>query len=227
MEKYPFIPYRRDRLSHEDMERRADEFFSLLDGRRSVRDFSADPVPRELIEIAIRSASTAPSGAHRQPWRFVAINDPEIKREIRIQAEAEEKKTYEDRMSEEWRQALAPIGTDWHKPFLETVPWIVVCFEELFGFDDNGSKVKNFYVPQSVGLACGLFIASVHNMGLATLTHTPSPMKFLNRILGRPKNEKPYILFPVGYPADDAQVPDLRRKSLDEVAIWNPKPHQD
>lgn len=224
MKDHPFIPYHRERLPEDQMHRRADEFFELIDTRRSVRDFSADPVPRELIEKAIRTASTAPSGAHKQPWRFVAVSDPAIKRRIRIEAEAEEKETYSNRMSDEWREALAPIGTDWQKPFLETVPWIVVCFEELYGVDDEGNKSKNYYVPQSVGLACGFFIAALHNMGLSTLTHTPSPMKFLNNILGRPKNEKPYILFPVGYPAEGAQVPDLSRKPLDEVAIWNPEP---
>lgn len=206
------------------MRRRADAFYELLDRRRSVRFFAPDPVPRELIEIAIRTASTAPSGAHRQPWRFVVVGDPEIKRKIRVAAEAEEKKSYEERMPEEWLEALAPLGVDWRKPFLEIVPWIVVVFEELYGIDERGAKRKNYYVRESVGIACGMFIAALHNMGLATLTHTPSPMGFLREILGRPRNEKPYILFPVGYPAADATVPDLRRKELDEVAIWDPKP---
>ncbi len=227
MTEYPFIPYRRDRFPADEMSRRANDFFELIDTRRSVREFSPDPVPRELIETAIRTASTAPSGAHRQPWKFVAVSDPAIKHRIRVEAEAEEKETYSNRMSDEWRQALAPIGTDWRKPFLEVVPWIVVCFEELYKVDDEGNKSKNYYVPQSVGLACGFFIAALHNMGLATLTHTPSPMKFLNNILGRPVNEKPYILFPVGYPAPDATVPDLARKPLEEVSIWNPEPLDD
>jgi nitroreductase len=222
--QYPFVPYLAERLDRGEMRRRGDDFYAHMDARRSLRDFSADPVPRELIETAIRTASTAPSGAHRQPWRFVAVSDQDIKRRIRIAAEAEEKKSYEERMPDDWLEALAPLGTTWQKPFLETAPWIVVVFEELYGFDEHGRKQKNYYVPQSVGLACGLFIASLHTMGLATLTHTPSPMKFLAEILGRPKNEKPYILFPVGYPAEGAEVPDLRRKSLDEVAIWNPTP---
>jgi nitroreductase len=226
-EKYPFIPYQQERLPPAEMTRRGDDFYGLMDRRRSVRDFAPDPVPRELIETAIRTASTAPSGAHRQPWRFVAISDPAIKRAIRIAAETEEKKSYEERMPPDWLRALAPIGTTWQKPFLEVVPWIVVVFEELFGVEADGTKLKNYYVPQSVGLACGLFIASLHTMGLATLTHTPSPMGFLSQILGRPKNEKPYILFPIGYPAADAEVPDLRRKALDEVAIWNPSPVDD
>ena len=224
MTDYPFIPLTHQRFELEETRRRAEDFYRLMDRRRSVRDFSDEPVPRELIETAIRTASTAPSGAHRQPWQFVVIGDPEIKHQIRVAAEAEERKSYEERMPDEWLQALAPLGVDWHKPFLEIVPWIVVVFEELFGFDEHGAKRKNYYVRESVGIACGMFITALHQMGLATLTHTPSPMRFLNEILGRPKNEKPYILFPVGYPVSDAQVPDLRRKSLEEVSIWDPKP---
>lgn len=223
MTQYPFVPYRPERLAREEMARRGEELYRHLDARRSVRDFSSDPVPREMIETAIRTASTAPSGAHRQPWRFVVVGNPEIKRRIRIAAEAEEKKSYEQRMPDEWLEALAPLGTDWQKPFLETVPWIVVAFEELYGFDADGNKRKNYYVRESVGLACGMFISALHTMGLATLTHTPSPMGFLRVLLGRPKNERPYILFPVGYPAADAEVPDLRRKSLDEVALFDPE----
>lgn len=223
MTRYPFIPYRPERLESAEMTRRGDALFHHMEARRSVRDFSSEPVPRELIETAIRIASTAPSGAHRQPWRFVVVGNPEIKRRIRIAAEAEEKKSYEQRMPDEWLEALAPLGTDWRKPFLETVPWIVVAFEELYGFDAEGKKRKNYYVRESVGLACGFFINALHTMGLATLTHTPSPMGFLRVLLGRPKNERPYILFPVGYPATNAQVPELRRKSLDEVAIFDPE----
>lgn len=224
MADHPFFPYRPGRLDPEEARRRADSFYRLLDERRSVLYFAPEPVPRELIETAIRSASTAPSGAHRQPWRFVVIGDPEIKHRIRVAAEAEERKSYEERMPNEWLEALAPLGVDWHKPFLEIVPWIVVVFEELYGFDETGAKRKNYYVRESVGTACGMFIAALHNMGLATLTHTPSPMGFLREILGRPKNERPYILFPIGYPAPDAEVPDLRRKNLDEVSLWDPKP---
>lgn len=222
--QYPFIPYRVERLSPDQQRSRGEAFFAEMDGRRSVRGFSDREVPRELIELAIRTASTAPSGAHRQPWRFVAVSDPEIKRQIRIAAEKEERISYEGgRMPPEWLEALLPIGTDWRKPYLETVPWIVVAFEELYGFNPDGSKRKNYYVKESIGLACGLFIASIHRMGLATLTHTPSPMKFLSQILGRPRNEKPVILFPIGFPADDVTVPDLRRKPLEEISIWNPK----
>ncbi len=224
---HPFVPYSFERRPETEMLDRATTFYEQLDRRRSIRDFSADPVPREFIELAIKSASTAPSGAHRQPWRFVAISDPDIKRDIRLAAEAEERETYGRRMSEEWRQALAPLGTNAEKPFSETVPWIVVLFEEIHGIDTEGNKIKNYYAKESVGLAGGLFIAALHNMGLATLTHTPSPMGFLRDILGRPKNERPFVLFPIGFPAEGAQVPDLSRKPLDEISSWNPRnlPH--
>lgn len=216
-----FIPYRFERLPEDEMLRRGKDFHTELDRRRSVREFSPDPVPRELIELAIRAASTAPSGAHRQPWKFVAIGDPALKREIRVAAEAEEHESYVGgRMPPDWLEALAPLGTNWEKPYLEVVPWIVVVFEELYGVEPDGRKRKNYYPKESVGIACGLFIAALHRMGLATLTHTPSPMAFLSRILERPVNEKPFILFPVGYPAPDAEVPDIRRKGLEEVAVW-------
>ncbi len=222
MSEFPRVPYSTDRLPAAEQVRRGREFEALMDRRRSVRDFSPDPVPRELIEIAIRTASSAPSGAHRQPWRFVAVDDPALKREIRIAAEKEERESYENRMPTEWREALAPLGTDWHKPYLETVPWLVVVFEEVHGVREDGSPRKNYYVKESVGIACGLFIAALQSMGLCTLTHTPSPMGFLRNILGRPNNERPFILFPVGHPAADATVPDLVRKPLGEVAVWNP-----
>ena len=208
------------RLPGPEMQARADAFYAEMDRRRSVRFFSDEPVPRALIERAIQTASTAPSGAHKQPWTVVAVSDPEVKRTIRIAAEKEEKESSEGRMSDEWLEALAPIGTDWQKPFLETVPWIVVCFARRYGVDAGGARVKHYYVQESCGIACGLFIAAIHHMGLATLTHTPSPMRFLGEILGRPANEQPFILFPVGYPAADATVPDLPRKPLDDVAVW-------
>ncbi len=216
-----FVPYPFTRRPTAEMRARASEFYQEMDRRRSVRYFSADPVPRELIELAIRTASTAPSGAHRQPWRFVAVSEPGTKQRIRIAAEAEEKKSYlGGRMPPDWLEALAPLGTTWEKPYLEVVPWIVVVFEERYGLNPDGSRRKNYYTPESVGIACGLFVAALHHMGLCTLTHTPSPMGFLSEILGRPANEKPAILFPVGYPAADVQVPDLRRKGLEEVAVW-------
>jgi len=222
-DRHRFVPFEHQRLPGDEMERRARDLYAELDRRRSVRDFSTEAVPRELIELAIRTASTAPSGAHRQPWRFVAVSDPALKRRIREAAEEEERANYEGgRFPDEWLEALAPLGTDWHKPHLEDAPWLVVVFEELFGYDEAGGKRKNYYVKESVGIACGLFIAALHHMGLVTLTHTPSPMRFLGEILGRPKNEKPYILFPVGFPAAGATVPDLRRKGLEEVAVWDP-----
>lgn len=217
-----FVPYRPERLSEPEMLRRGRDFLAEMDRRRSVRHFAPDPVPRELVELAVRTASTAPSGAHRQPWRFVVVGDPALKREIRIAAETEEHESYVGgRMPPDWLEALAPLGTSWEKPYLETVPWIVVVFEELYSLEPGGGKRKNYYPKESVGIACGLFIAALHRMGLATLTHTPSPMAFLSRLLDRPPNEKPFILFPVGYPAPDAEVPDIRRKDLDEVAVWH------
>ena len=203
------------------MRARAEAFHEMMDQRRSVRFFSDRPVPRDLIERAILTAGTAPSGAHRQPWRFVVVDDPALKHQIRVAAEEEEYESYHGRMAEEWLEALAPLGTDWQKPFLETAPWLVICFVETYGVSAGGEKIKNYYVQESCGIACGFFIAAIHNMGLVTLTHTPSPMRFLNDILQRPKNERPFILFPVGYPAEDATVPDLQRKRLDEITQWN------
>jgi nitroreductase len=218
-----FVPLVFERIPVEESAARGRAVFEELNRRRSVRHFSSDPVPRELIELAIATASTAPSGAHRQPWRFVAVSNAEIKRKIRVAAEHEEKISYEGgRMPPEWLEALAPLGTGWQKPYLETVPWLVVVFEELYGVSADGSHRKNYYVKESVGIACGLFVAALHRMGLATLTHTPSPMGFLSEILGRPKNEKPFILFPIGYPAPGAEVPDIQRKALGEVAIFDP-----
>ena len=215
------VPFDFEELPPEAMADRARTFYHSMARRRSVRDFSDRPVPRALIEWAIRTAGTAPSGAHRQPWRFVAVDDPALKREIRVAAEKEEYESYHGRMSDEWLKALAPLGTDWRKPFIETVPWLVVCFAESYGLDADGNKIKNYYVQESCGIACGLFIAAVHRMGLATLTHTPSPMRFLGEILGRPSNERPFILFPVGYPAPGATVPDLDRKPLGDIVQWN------
>ncbi|NNF59216.1 MAG: nitroreductase family protein [Rhodothermaceae bacterium] len=216
----PRIPYMVNALTDDDVRARAEAFYAQMDARRSVRDFSDRPVPRAVIERAILTASTAPSGAHKQPWTFVAVSDPDLKRRIREAAEAEERESYDGRMSEEWLAALEPIGTDWRKPFLETVPWIVVLFAQRSGLRSDGTKEKHYYVQESCGIAAGLFIAAIHQMGLATLTHTPSPMRFLSELLERTPNEAPLILFPVGFPADDATVPDLQRKPLSEVAVW-------
>jgi len=221
MADFPSIDYEPPRFPEPEMRKRAAAFHELMSNRRSVRHFSADTVPRDLIELAIRTASTSPSGAHRQPWQFVAIGDAAIKRQIRIAAEAEERESYEGgRMPREWLDALAPLGTVWQKPYLEIAPWIVVVFEKPYDITEDGSQQKNYYVKESVGMACGLFIAALHNMGLAALTHTPSPMGFLSDILGRPRNEKPYVLIPIGYPAEHCRVPDLKRKPLDDISTW-------
>lgn len=196
---------------------------SILDEmnkRRSVRDFSDRPVPRALIENAIMAASTAPSGANKQPWTFVLVGDSAVKRRIRVAAETEERENYEGgRLPPHWREDLAPLGTDWRKPFLETAPWIVVVFEQRYGTRPDGSKQHHYYVKESVGIACGLFISAIHRVGLATLTHTPSPMAFLRTLLGRPESERPFILFPIGYPENGCEVPDIRRKELCDVMV--------
>lgn len=215
-----FVPYRLARVPAAEMEARAARFLAELDARRSCRSFAADPVPRSLIEKAIRTASTAPSGAHRQPWRFVAVSDPLRKQQIRRAAEEEERASYESRMPDEWREALRPLGTDWRKPYLEIAPWLIVVFEEKHGVNQDGSVRKNYYTKESVGIACGMLLAALHHMGLATLTHTPSPMGFLARLLERPLHERPFLLIPVGYPAADCVVPDLVRKPLAEVAVF-------
>jgi nitroreductase len=215
------VPYVRPRIAESEALSRAREFHGDMAARRSVRMFSPDPVPRELIEQAIMTAASAPSGAHQQPWTFVAISNRDVKHRIRLAAEEEERESYEGgRMPSEWLAALAPLGTDWHKPFLEIAPWIVVLFEQVHGWSPDGTVRKHYYARESVGIACGLFIAAIHRMGLATLTHTPSPMGFLSRVLERPRNERPFVLLPVGYPADDCVVPDLIRKSLEDVAVF-------
>ncbi|MFF5213318.1 nitroreductase family protein [Streptosporangium sp. NPDC000396] len=215
---HPFIPYRPARYPESEMVSRGREFYEHMDRRRSVRFFSDEPVPRECVELAIQTANTAPSGAHQQPWKFVVIGDPETRRRIRQAAEIEERQNYEGgRLTPEWRTALAPLETGSDKGYLETVPWLVVCFAEKYGVRPDGTKVKHYYVNESVGIACGFFIAALHSMGLSTLTHTPNPMAFLTEICQRPGNERPYILFPVGYAAHDAEVPALVRKPLSEV----------
>ena len=218
IQEYPHIPYQPQQYPAAEMTERAKEFYELLDARRSVRFFSDKPVPQALVEQLILSASTAPSGAHKQPWTFCMVSDPEIKQKIREAAEQEEYESYNKRMPPEWLEDLAPLGTDWHKPFLETAPWLVICFKRNYEMKGE-KKHKNYYVAESVGLACGMFLAAVQNAGLVSLTHTPSPMDFLKKILGRPDNERPFLLMPVGYPAEDATVPDIQRKSLDEVRV--------
>ncbi len=207
-------------LPPEAMTARSAEFLELMRRRRTVREFSTRPVPRGLIEAAVATAGTAPSGANQQPWTFACIANPDVKRRIRTAAEAEEQAFYQGKAGAEWLGALAHLGTDWEKPFLETAPWLIAIFGQRWGQTPSGEKVKHYYVPESVGIAAGFMIASLHAAGLATLTHTPSPMGFLNEICGRPENEKAYILLVAGYPADGCQVPVITKKPLGEIAVW-------
>ncbi len=193
---------------------------SMMEKRRSLRFFSDQPVPKEAMEQLIMTASTAPSGANKQPWTFCAVSNPYLKRQIRQAAEEEEYRSYNGRMSEEWLRDLAPFGTDWHKPFLETAPWLVVVFRRIYEFGEEGKKENNYYVNESVGIACGFLLSAIHEVGLVALTHTPSPMDFLTKLLGRPANEKPFLLIPVGYPAPDATVPLIQRKPAERVIAW-------
>lgn len=217
--KYDPIPFVHEPIEIQESVLKSIEYYQYMDKRRSIRFFSNKAVPFEIIENIIKTASTAPSGAHIQPWTFVVVKDSLIKKEIRNAAEKEEKFSYETRMTEEWLRALTPIGTDWEKPFLETVPYLIIVFKQRYGFNEDGSKKTHYYVNESVGIAVGFLISAIHNAGLCTLTHTPSPMKFLSKILDRPENEVPFILLPVGYPSEDATVPNLSRKSLDQVMV--------
>lgn len=214
-----FIPYVRETYSPQDMIVRSRAYHEWLNQRRSLRAFSEREVPREVIGHLLMAASSAPSGAHKQPWTFCAVSDPALKQQIRLGAEEEERRNYQERMPEEWLEDLQPFDTDWNKPFLETAPWLIVVFKQIYGMD-NGKKRSHYYVNESVGLACGFLLTAIHHAGLVALTHTPSPMNFLAEILERPAHERPYLLIPVGYPPENAQVPDLRRKSLDEVVVY-------
>jgi iodotyrosine deiodinase len=206
------------RLSEEEALERSRAFLARIADRRSVRHFSADPVPHELIENAIRAAGTAPSGANQQPWTFVVVSDPELKTRIRKAAEHEEELLYSQRASDEYLEAIEPIGTDARKPHVTDAPYLIVVFEQAWSRDENGEKRKNYYVRESVGIAVGFMLLALHNAGLATLTHAPSPMGFLKDILERPENERPFLLIPVGYPAEDAEVPQLEKKPLGDIA---------
>lgn len=214
-----FIPYSRDTYSESQMISRTAEFHEWLDSRRSLRVFSDKPVPREVIENLIKAASTAPSGAHKQPWTFCAVGSTEIKKKIRAAAEEEEYKSYNGRMTEEWLKDLEPFETDWNKPFLEIAPWLIVVFKKAYDLEGEDKKT-NYYVNESVGLATGMLLAAIHHAGLVALTHTPSPMNFLTNVLERPKNERPFLLIPVGYPPEDAAVPPLDRKPLDQISVF-------
>ena len=214
------VPLEFKTIEPEVMRQRAASFREQIATRRSVRFFSDEPIPDGVLEDCIRAASSAPSGAHRQPWTFAVVRDPKLKREIRLAAEEEERETYANRLTDEWREALRPLGTDWQKPFLEIAPALIVVFRKAWGTDANGERQTNYYTQESVGIASGFLLAALHSAGLGTLTHTPSPMGFLGRVLDRPENEKAYLLIPVGIPTADCTVPDLVRKPLEQVSAW-------
>ena len=218
MSGHATIPLAFEAPAPEESRARLDAFVAHLRRRRTVRDFSPEPVAREIIEQAILAAGSAPSGANQQPWTFVAISDQSVKARIRVAAEEEEKAFYSGRAGEEWLEALGPLGTDWEKPFLETAPWLIAIFMQRWGVSPQGKRQKHYYALESVGIAVGFLIAALHEAGLATLTHTPSPMGFLNEICGRPDNEKAIVLLVVGKPADGCRVPDIAKKPLDEIA---------
>lgn len=220
IEGYPYISYKKPLLSDDEMIEKSSKFFDWIDTRRSVRAFSDKKIPRAVIENILKSASTAPSGAHKQPWTFCVVENPEIKKQIRIAAEAEEFESYNSRMSSDWIEDLKPLGTDWQKPFLETAPYLIIVFRRIYELNDQGQKKNNYYVQESVGLACGFLLTAIHNAGLVALTHTPSPMNFLSKVLNRPENEKPYLLIPVGFPAEECWVPDLKRKELGDFTVF-------
>jgi len=205
-------------FSEEEMRERSKFFLDELSTRRTVRDFSNRPVSLEIVENCIKAAATAPSGANKQPWQFIIVSDSKVKQKIREAAEAEEKEFYNHRATKEWLEDLNQFGTDWHKPFLETAPYLIVVFREIYDIKDDGSQRKNYYVNESVGIASGFLLAAFHNAGLATLTHTPSPMNFLGKILGRPENERAFLLIPVGYPDDEAEVPEITKKSFTDIS---------
>jgi iodotyrosine deiodinase len=217
---HPFIRYSKEPFDMPEMIARSSQFYAWMDSRRTCRDFSDKPVSKQVIENILKTASTAPSGAHKQPWTFCVISNPSIKTQIREAAEKEEYESYHNRMTEEWLTDLKPIGTDWRKPFLEIAPYLIVVFKRSYEVETNGYKHQNYYVSESVGIACGFLLAAIHHAGLIALTHTPSPMNFLSSLLDRPKNEKPFLLIPVGYAAEECWVPDLKRKTLDELASF-------
>ncbi len=212
------VPYVVKEISTSESIKKSKEFFHWLDKRRSVRHFSDQFVSKEVIENLIKSASTAPSGAHKQPWTFCAVSNPELKSKIRAAAEIEETRNYTERMSDHWKKDLEPMATNMNKPFLETAPWLIIVFKKIYDISETGEKLNNYYVNESIGIASGMLISAIHNAGLVTLTHTPSPMNFLEKILERPRNERAFLLLPVGYPVKPAYVPDLKRKKLADVS---------
>jgi iodotyrosine deiodinase len=215
---HPHIQYQRPCVPADELTKNSEKFYQQMDQRRTVREFDPRPVPIEVMENIILTAGTAPSGAHKQPWTFCLISDPVIKRKIREAAEEEEKISYSTRMPEDWKKDLEPLGTDWEKPFLEDAPYLIVVFKQSYGLHE-GKKSQHYYVQESVGIACGFLIAAIHQAGLVTVTHTPSPMNFLSKILNRPENEKPFLLLPVGYSKTETFVPDIQRKTIQEILI--------
>ncbi len=217
---HPFVRYIPFTFSEEEMIKRSSEFYEWISNRRTVRDFSNKPIPKEVIDKLLLAASTAPSGAHKQPWTFCVVSNPEIKKQIRIEAEKEEQESYEGRMSKDWIKDLEPLQTDWRKPFLEIAPLLIVVFKKAYELESDGAKRTNYYVSESLGLACGFLLTAIHHAGLVALTHTPSPMNFLSKILKRPENERPFLLIPIGYSATETFVPDLKRKELKEIVQY-------
>ena len=217
---FPFVQYSRDTYENDEIIDRSASFTVWMDTRRTCRDFSDKPIEKQVIENIIMAASTAPSGAHKQPWTFCVVTNPEIKKQIRIEAEKEEYESYNRRMPEEWKKDLLPLQTDWKKEFLEIAPYLIIVFKKSYDFDAEGKKINTYYANESCGLACGFLLAAIHNAGLVALTHTPSPMNFLSSVLKRPVNEKPFLLIPVGYAADKCWVPDIKRKTIAEISEW-------
>jgi iodotyrosine deiodinase len=219
IEGFPYAKYHKESYDSSSMLQKSTTFFDWMNQRRTVREFSNEPISKEVIYNIIKTASTAPSGAHKQPWTFCVVSDPAIKKSIREAAEKEEKESYENRMSEEWLTDLAPLGTDWQKPFLEIAPFLIIVFKRSYEFENNGKKRQNYYVTESCGIACGFLLAAIHNAGLGALTHTPSPMNFLTNLLQRPENEKPFLLIPVGKVASECWVPDIQRKEIQDIIV--------
>ncbi len=225
---YPFVSYSKETYPAADMQKRSLDFYKWMDGRRTARDFSNKPVPKDVIENIILTASTAPSGAHKQPWTFCVVTDHGIKKQIRMEAEKEEYESYHGRMPEEWLKDLRPLQTDWRKEFLEIAPYLIIVFKRSYETETKSDgdrqtlhKHPNYYVTESCGIACGFLLAAIHHSGLIGLTHTPSPMNFLSKVLNRPENEKPFLLIPVGYPAAECWIPDIKRKPIEAVLEWH------
>jgi len=216
---YPYISYSKSTFDSNEMVQKSAEFHQWMNERRTVREFSDKPIPKAVIDNILLAASTAPSGAHKQPWTFCVISNPDLKKKIREAAEEEERESYSNRMSDEWIEALRPLGTDANKPFLEIAPYLIIVFKKAYD-KDGDKKMNNYYVNESVGLASGFLLAAIHNAGLVALTHTPSPMNFLTKLLERPENERPFLLIPIGYPVVETWVPDLERKGLDQMAVY-------